>query len=101
MTPEEQLNKILEHLSGLHDTTLELNNSIEELSSIHSDMQTSDTDIHNDVVNQITDMHSSISTHMTHTEQMVANLLHPDRIDHLTNFMKVMDQAMNPNIEEE
>lgn len=101
MTPEQQLNKIMEHLSGLEDVALELNNSITDLSSLHSSLQSSDESIHEDVVTQVGDIHSTLSDHMSHTEQMVTNLLHPERFEHLVNFMKVMDDAMNPVSEEE
>ena len=101
MTPDQQLNKIIEHLSSLEDVTLELNNSIVELSSLHSSLQSSDNTNHQDVAIQVSDIHSTLSDHMVHTEQMVTNLLHPDRFEHLTYFMKVMDDAMNGGVEEE
>lgn len=100
MTPEEQLNKIIEHLSEIEDATLDLNNSIAELSSLHSSFVGTETEAHDDVINQIGDIQSSLSNHMSHTEEMVANLLHPDRIEQLTNFMQVMEKAMNNKVGE-
>lgn len=102
MTPEEQINQIIGHLSELQDATLELQNNINNLSDVHMNMKESDSGIHEDITNQIGDMHSILSQKMSHTEQMVTNLLHPDTMDQITNFINVMNDAMNfkPHTEE-
>lgn len=100
MTPEEQLNKIIEHLSEIESATIDLSNSIADLSSVHSSFVGTESEIHEDIVNQVTDIHSSISDHMSQTEEMVTNLLHPDRLEQLSNFMQVMDKAMNTKVGE-
>lgn len=100
MTPEQQLNKIIDYLSEIEDATFDLNNSIIELSSLHSSFVDMESDSNNDLKYQLEDMQSTISSHMTQTEEMVVNLLHIDRIEQLTNFIKVMDSSMNNKVGE-
>ena len=101
MTPEEQLNKILGHLEELQNLTIDLHSNISDLSVAHSELSHPSSDVHPDLANDIGVMHSILSAKMDHTETMVQNLLHPDRINHLTNFMSVMNDALNPPPEEE
>ena len=101
MNPEDQLNKIIEHLSELQDATLSLNDSIKELSDMHQEMQSPESGTHEDIVKDIENIRSNLSDKMAHTEQMVSNLLDPNRMDQLTIFMKAMDDAMKIKINTE
>lgn len=96
MTPEHQFNKIIEHLEQLQNLTLELNTNLQDISQTHTELSHPDSEIHPDITQGISDMHSILSEKMNHTEQMVQNILHPDRIDHLSNFMNVLNDALTP-----
>ena len=79
MSTENEINKIFENLLELENITLDLNKSIEELSESHSNLQSSGTESHDELIANLSEMQSSLSTSMSHTEELIANILHPDR----------------------
>lgn len=95
MTPEHQLIQIFGHLQDLQYSTLDLDEKIKKLSELHTELPVSDSQIDNQLPQNLSEIQTVLSSKMDHTEQMIQNMLHPDRIDQIVNFMKVMNDAMN------
>ena len=100
MTPEDKLNKIINELEKLQDSTLDLNDKIKELSYNHSNLSSSDSDLHEDIVSVVGDIHQNLSYHMNHAEQMVSNILHPQRLDHIANTITLVHNIMNNGVQQ-
>lgn len=100
MTPQQQLMEIFAHIQSLENSTSELSDRINSLSQLHSELPTSDSEINTEFPQNVNEMHTVLSNKMTHTEQMIENMLHPERMNQLVNFMVVMHDAVN-HVEEE
>lgn len=98
MHTEKHLETILYHLQDLQNTVQSLQNSASELNISYTPDTLPPTNVeidHEDIKNSINNLSEILSEKMVKTEQLTKSALHPDRIDQLTNFFKVMQDTMD------
>lgn len=98
MHTEKYLETILYHLEDLQNTVQSLQNSASDLNISYTPNTLSPTNVevdHEDIKNSVNDLSNILTDKMAKTEQLAKSALHPDRIDQLTNFFKVMQDTMD------
>ena len=97
MTTENHLKTIISHLEELQEHVDSLQLSAVELEASYvPEKSAANADIdHDEIRTSVNEIANIMNANMAQTEQLVKASLHPDRIDQLTNFMKVMQQTLD------
>lgn len=97
MKPEDQLNEILMHLEDLQNSAADMQKNILDLAINYDSLHEStpeNTEVHPELKSTFDTMKDVLSEKMMHTENMVNNALDQKRIADISNFMMVLQKAM-------
>ena len=97
MNTENHLKTIISHLEELQQHVDSLQLSADDLNQSYTpEKSVVGVEIdHEEIRNSINEISDIMYSKISQTEQLVKTSLHPDRIDQLTNFMKVMQDTID------
>lgn len=104
MTPEEQLAEIFKHLEDLQNSVIDMHGNLSGIHDSYGEMKSHTSEqmeVHPDLDVSMNNIKDMLEQKMKHTETMIQNAFDPVRIDHITNFMDIMNKAMTDQIIEE
>lgn len=97
MKPEDQLKEIMMHLEDLQNSASDMQNNISNLVTSYDSLHEStpeNTEVHTELKYTLDNMKDVLSEKMSHTENMVNTALDQKRIHDISNFMLILQKAM-------